>query len=228
MPLASEPFAQVAIDVIDPLPVCQESGNRLILTILDLCTHYPKAIPLKQRTAADVAQALGTVFSRFGFPQEILSDQGSDFMSELMQISLNQFSVHHIRSSPYHPQSNGACERFNGTLKTMIRSLLDRFSDSWDTALSWVLFAYREVPVETLGCSPFELMFGHTVPGPLQLVKSAWVQETDLSTAKQNVVELILNTRERLHRALYLASTQAAQERSKANTGKYHSCDRNS
>ena len=71
MPLVSEPFAQVAIDIIGPLPVCQESGNRFILTVLDLFTHYPEAIPLKQHTAADVAQALGTVFSRFGFPQEI-------------------------------------------------------------------------------------------------------------------------------------------------------------
>jgi len=71
-------------------------------------------------------------------------------------------------------------------LKTMIRSLLDRFPDSSDIALPWVLFAYREVPIETLGCSPFKLMFGRTVPGPLQLVRSAWLQETDLSSAKQN------------------------------------------
>ena len=61
MPLVSEPFAQVATDIIGPLPVCQESGNRFILAVLDLCTHYPEAIPLKQHTAADVAQALGTV-----------------------------------------------------------------------------------------------------------------------------------------------------------------------
>jgi len=96
-------------------------------------------------------------------------------MSELMQIFLNDFSIHLICTSPYHPQSNGACERFNGTLKSMIRSLLDRFPDSWDTALPWVLSAYREVHVETLGYSPFELMFGRTVPGPLLLVKSAWL-----------------------------------------------------
>ena len=68
----SEPFAQVATDIIGPLPVCQESGNRFILTVLDLCTHYPEAIPLKQYTAADVSQALGTVFSRFGFPRRSL------------------------------------------------------------------------------------------------------------------------------------------------------------
>jgi len=216
MPLVSKPFAQVTIDIIGPLPVCQESGNRFILTVLDLYTHYPEAIPLKQHTAADVAQALGTVFSRFGFPQEILSDQGSDFMSELMQVVLNEFSVHQIQTSPYHSQSKGACEHFSGMLNTMIRSLLDRFPDSWDTPLPWVLFAYCKVPVEILGCSPFELMFGRTVPGPLQLVKTAWLQETDLSTAKQNLVDFILNTRELLRHALDLASTHAAQERSKA------------
>jgi len=55
-------------------------------------------------------------------------------------------------------------------------------------------------------------MFGRTVPGPLQLVKSAWLQETDLSSAKQNVVELVSNTRERLRHALNLASTHAVQE----------------
>jgi len=86
MPLVSEPFARVAIDIIGPLPVCQVSGNRFILTVLDLCTHYLEAIPLKHHTAADVAQALCTVFSRFGFHQEILSDQGSDFISELTQV----------------------------------------------------------------------------------------------------------------------------------------------
>ena len=51
----SEPFAQVAIDIKCPLPVCQESGNRFILTVLDLRTHYPEAVHLKQHTAADVA-----------------------------------------------------------------------------------------------------------------------------------------------------------------------------
>jgi len=54
-------------------------------------------------------------------------------------------------------------------MKTMLRSLTEQFPDLWDTTLPWVLFAYREVPVETLGCSPFELMFRRSVPGPLLL-----------------------------------------------------------
>ena len=143
---------------------------------------------MKQHTAQDVAKALATVFSRFGFCQEVLSDQGSDFMSELMQIFLTEFGIGHIRSSTYHPQTNGACERFNGTIKKMLMSLSEMFPDSWDDALPWVLFAYREVPVETLGCSPFDLLFGRSVSGPLALLKSAWLNETDLGTAKRNVL----------------------------------------
>ena len=218
LPLVTEPFCQVAIDIIGPLPSCNESGNRFILTVLDLCTHYPEAIPLKQHTAQDVAKALTTVFSRFGFAQEILSDQGSDFMSELMQIFLSEFGISHIRTSPYHPQTNGACERFNGTLKKMIMSLIEKFPDTWDESLPWVLFAYREVPVETLGCSPFDLLFGRSVSGPLALLKSAWLHETDLGTAKRNVVEFILETREQLRAAVEQANEVAAQRRTHSKT----------
>jgi len=80
-----------------------------------------------------------------------------------MQIFLNDFGINQIRSSAYHPQTNGACEHFNGTLKSMLRSLTEKFPDSWDTAFPWILFAYREVPVETLGCSPSDLLFGRSV-----------------------------------------------------------------
>jgi len=218
LPLVSEPFCQVAIDIVGPLPVCKDTGNRFILTVLDLCTHYPEAIPLKQHTAQDVAQALGNVFSHFGFPQEILSDQGSDFMSALMQIFLTDFGINQIRTSPYHPQTNGACERFNGTLKSMLRSLTEKFPDTWDAALPWILFAYREVPVETLGCSPFDLLFGRSVAGPLSLLKSAWLRESDLQGAKRNVVEFILDTRERLRHALEMANEHATKERTKSKT----------
>jgi len=130
-----------------------------------------------------------------------------------MQIFLNKFHIGQINTSAYHPQSNGSCERFNGTLKSMLSALSDQFPDSRDTAIPWVLFAYREVPVETLGCSPFELLFGRSVIGALTLVKQAWLSETDLTTAKQNVVDFIINTRECLHHALDLAGKHAAEQR---------------
>jgi len=105
------------------------------------------------------------------------------------------FGISHVRTSPYHPQSNG-------TLKKMLMSLTHKFPDSGDEALPWVLFACGEVPVETLGCSPFDLLFGRLVSGPLALLKSTWLHLTDLGSAKCNVVEFMLETREQLRTAL--------------------------
>jgi len=216
LPLVDEPFKRLIIDIVGPLPVCKESGNRFVLTVLDACTHYPEAVPLKQHTAKDVALALMSVWSRFGFCEEIQSDQGTDFMSELMQVFLTDFGIAQIKSSITHPQSQGASERFHATLKNMLRALSDQFPENWDQALPLVLFAYREVPVETLGYSPFELLFARSVRGPLSLLKHTWLSEEELQGSKQSVLEFVLETRERLRNAIDMANEHASAERSKA------------
>ena len=215
LPLISQPFTRVAMDIVGPLPTCSKSGNRFILTVLDLATHYPEAIALPGHTAMQVAQALSQVFSHFGFPDEILSDQGSDFMSDLMQIFLHDFKITQLKASAYHPQSNGSCERFHRTLKSMIKANAVDFPDAWDESLPWLLFAYREIPVETLGFSPFEMLFGRSVRGPLGLLKSGW-KPTSLNKTKQNVLQFLLETREKLKACQELAETQANQARVKS------------
>ena len=107
LPVISEPFDRIAIDIVGPLPVSRDSGNRFILTIIDHCTHFPEAVPLVTHETSDVAQALVSVFSRYGFPREILSDCGSEFMSKLMKIFMDEFKIKHIRTSPYHQPQMG-------------------------------------------------------------------------------------------------------------------------
>jgi len=165
---------------------------------------------MKQHTAQDVAQALGHVFSHFGFPQESLSDQGCDFMSALTQIFLTDFGINQIRTSLYHPQTNGACERFNARLPKSFQirgTPLYRGFCSITAKCRWI--AYTR-------CSSFDLLFGRSVASPLSLLKSAWLRKTDLQGAKQNVVEFILVTRERLRHALDLATDHASKERTKS------------
>ena len=213
LPLVNEPFSRIAIDIVGPLPRCDETGNRFILTVLDLATHFPEAVAMKEHKASDVASGLLTVFSRFGFPKEILSDLGPELQSELMQIFLHEFHIKQIRTSPYHPMTNGACERFNGTMKKMLTAVCEKYKGRWDTVLPWILFAYREVPVETLGFSPFELLFGHSVSGPLSLYKSSWLSDVDLTSAKQNVIDFITDTRQNVQQAMATANEHAAEER---------------
>ena len=218
LPVVSEPFSLVAIDIVGPLPTTA-SKNRFILTVFDMATHYPEAIPLQSHTASDVATALSEVFCRHGLPDRILSDQGTDFMSHLMQIFLHDFSISQIRTSPYHPQSNASLERFHKTLKGMIRCLADKFDNNWDACLKWALFAYREIPVESLGYSPFELLYGRQARGPLSLLKTTWAKGlTDLSSAKQNVVAYLLDLRQKLKEIVDTAVEHNKRAKTKSKT----------
>jgi len=140
---------------------------------------------------------------------------------------LTDFGIDQIRTSPHHPPTNGACERFNGTLKSTLRLLTEKFSALWDTASPWIMFAYREVPVETLGCSSLDLLFGHSVAVLLSLLKSALLRETDLQGAKQNVVEFILGTWKRLRNSIDMATEHATKERTKSKLWYYRqACQR--
>ena len=106
LPIVQEPFERIAMDIVGPLTRSRK-GNRYILVVCDYATRFPEAIPLRSIDAETVAEELITIFSRFGIPGEILSDQGSNFMSELMQELYRLLKVHPIRTSPYHPQTDG-------------------------------------------------------------------------------------------------------------------------
>jgi len=118
-------------------------------------------------------------------------------MSEVTKYFLREFNISHIRTSPYHLQTNGSCERFHRTMKSMIRSLSDKFENSWDEYLPWILFACREIPVQSLGFSPFELLFGRNIEVPLSLLKSTWLSQASFAKAKPNVVKFLLDLREK-------------------------------
>lgn len=83
-----------------------------------------------------------------------------------------------LRTTPYHPMFNGLVERFNGTLKRMLKKMCTERPSNWDRYLPAILFAYREAPQESLGFSPFELLYGRTVRGPLDILRDIWSNET--------------------------------------------------
>uniref|UniRef100_A0A8C5MCT0 Gypsy retrotransposon integrase-like protein 1 n=1 Tax=Leptobrachium leishanense TaxID=445787 RepID=A0A8C5MCT0_9ANUR len=215
MPIIQEPFSRVAVDIIGPLPRPSATGKRYILTVVDYATRYPEAVALSNIQADTVADGLLQVFSRVGFPQEILSDQGSQFTAELTQQLWRLCGVKALHSAPYHPQTNGLCERFNGTLKQLIRAYAQERKDC-EKYLPHLLFAYREVPQESTGFSPFELLYGRRVRGPLDLDRAQWEggQEAEGLPAVSYVLEL----RERLTEltAMVQGNMQAAQAQQEA------------
>lgn len=171
MPLVPQPFHRVAMDVVGPLPRSKR-GNRFILTFYDCASRYPEAVALPSVETPRVARELVTIFSRLGISEQILTDQSTNFMSATLEEVYRLLQVERIRTSPYHPQTDGLVERFNATLKSMLKKLVGRKKD-WDEYLPYLLFAYREVPQESTGFSPFKLLFGRRVRGPIDILKGA-------------------------------------------------------
>lgn len=115
-------------------------------------------------------------------------------------------------SSPYHPQTNGLVERFNGTLKKMLKAYAVKEPSKWDKHLPYVLFAYREVPNETTGFSPFEMLFARQVRGPLAVLKDHWEEPEN---CQSSVLSYLLETRERLKECTELAKEKEKVEKHK-------------
>ena len=125
MPLVKQTFQQIAMDVVGQLP-CTQRGNRFILTICDYATHYPEAIAPPSVEAPRVAKELVNLFSHVGVPDEILTDQGTNFMPSLLEEIYCLLHIKRIRTTPYLPQTDGIVERFNGTLKGMLKKFVSR------------------------------------------------------------------------------------------------------
>lgn len=172
-PPMTRPFEKVAIDIVGPLPLTK-SKNRYILTYIDIGSRYPDAVPLRITTAKVVAAALLSIMTRLSVPLEILSDRGSNFLSSVMKETLAFLGIAHSKTAPYRPQSNGTVERFHHTLVQMIRKSVADKRD-WDDYLPFFLFACREAPCQSTGFSPFELIFGKHVHGPLDILKRNWM-----------------------------------------------------
>lgn len=114
--------------------------------LVDACSKLAEAVPLSAIDATRVAGTLINIFTRLGFPNEILTNNGSQFRARLMTEVFDVLQAHHIHISPYHPQSKGQVERFNCTLMSILQKLAAEKPEIWDKYIPTTHFAYWEVP----------------------------------------------------------------------------------
>ena len=98
-------------------------------------------------------------------------------------------------TAPYHPMCKGLVEKFNGTLKKMLRKLCSEQSKQWHRYINALLFAYREVPQDSTHFAPFELMYGRTVRGPMHILRELWTKDIDEHEVKSNYLVCVRPTR---------------------------------
>jgi hypothetical protein len=114
------PFSRIPMDLVGPLPKSNR-GHQYILVILDYATRYPEAIPLCTMDTKGITHELVMLFSRVGISDEILTDQGTPFMSRIMKDLCKLMKITQFLTSVYHPQTDGLVGRFNQTLKQILQ-----------------------------------------------------------------------------------------------------------
>ncbi|KAF0737753.1 hypothetical protein Ae201684_006247 [Aphanomyces euteiches] len=137
------PFDLMVVDALGPLPTT-ENGNKYILLFGDYFTRWIEAFPVPDlKTSTFTGTLIDEVLCRFGVPTRLLSDRGSNFISELAETMYTTLGIHKLTSAPYHPQSQGLVERFNHTIIQMLKIFVNDHHTDWDTYLPRLLFAYR-------------------------------------------------------------------------------------
>ena len=165
------PWQKVAVDQVGPLHKTPR-GNKWILVVSDHFSRWQDALPLPEATAPTVATALDErVFSYLGLPEQLHSDQGAQFESQLMTELCQSWRVDKTKTTPYYPQANGAVERNNKGFGESLRAmLLDCGQDEWDSFLPQLMRAFRGTPHSTTGETANFMMFGRELRLPDSLV----------------------------------------------------------
>ena len=112
----------MAMDVFDPLPRIK-AGNKYVLVLMDYTSKWPEAYALRNVTTETVVKCLIDMTARVGIPEEELTDSGSNFVFKTMREYCTTMGIEQIKTSPYHPQTDGMVEKFNATLKRLLRKL---------------------------------------------------------------------------------------------------------
>ena len=167
-PVPPRPWHTLSIDLIGRLPATRDK-YKFILVCVDHLTRYTTTFPLKTKSAKEVAAALITCFCEHGFPQTLLSDNGTEFNNKLMSELAILMGFRHRTICAYHPSSQGLVERKNGAIMTALRQVyLDRPHD-WAAVLPWATLYVNSAYCSSIGDTPYYL-FKHRDPdSPLQV-----------------------------------------------------------
>ncbi|PNH08435.1 Pro-Pol polyprotein [Tetrabaena socialis] len=155
------PFYHWGVDLAGPLPLTKQ-GNVYVMIAIEHYSKHVELIPLPDKTSACTAQAfLQNVLARFSAPAEVVTDQGTEFLSEFDEL-LQQCFIDHRKTSANHPQADGAAERMVQLVKRGLRKYCEsrQAPNCWDLDLPWLALGYRCSPQASTLHSPYQLLYG--------------------------------------------------------------------
>ncbi len=167
--LAEKPLDILAID----FTILERStdGRENVLVMTDVFSKMVQAVPCRDQKSTTVAKILVKEwFMKYGIPRRIHSDQGRNFESQLVRDLCSLYGITKSRTTAYHPQGNGQCERFNRTLHDRLRTLPADKKKRWPDHLQELVFMYNCTPHSSTGLSPFLVFMGQEPTLPIDLV----------------------------------------------------------
>ena len=169
-------FGEVNIDIVGPLP--SNKGCSYLFTMIDRFTRWPEVVPIMDIKAETIANAfmMGWV-ARFGAPEAVVTDRGSQFESALFNKVLDLIGCKRKRTTSYNARANGLIERFHRSLKSALKNGNDR---DWIDRLPLILLSLRVSFKAEIGCSPSEIVYGYPVRLPVDLLHTSPKTEVDV------------------------------------------------
>lgn len=171
--VAKTPFEKIYIDFVGEISPNSSDGHKYIMTISCDLTKYVIMTPTFDSTALTAAKTIvEEVCLVFNFPKIIVSDNGPAFVSEIFKQMAKLLNIKHIKTAPYHPQSNGGIERYHRTLGQYIRSYTEKHPMTWHRFLPYFTFSYNTTVHSTTGFAPHTLVFGFDLEIPISVRNS--------------------------------------------------------
>lgn len=149
-------WSRIHIDFAGPM------NNEYFFIITDAFSKWPEVFRTRDITSSFTVNKLREVFARFGLPDTIVSDNGTQFTSVLFQEFVERNKIVHKTSPPGHPATNGAAENSVKSFKNGLKAAIAHGEKNLDVIIQRYLFDYRVAPHSTTGESPAKLMFGRT------------------------------------------------------------------
>ena len=213
--LVTQPLELVHMDYLSLEPSKGNIENVLVIT--DHFTRYALAYPSKTQTAQATARILRDNFiCHYGFPERFISDQGRNFESDLIKELCKIAGVKKVHTTPYHPQGNGQCERFNSTLCNMLGTLSEEEKSDWKSHLGCMTHAYNCTKHASTTYSPYYLMFGRHPRLPIDIEFGLNKPNSSDNSSKSRYIQKL---RRRLNYAFQKASKYSDQQAKKYKQG---------
>lgn len=205
------PWQIAACDVMGPYP-STPSRNKFLLVITDHFTKWVELFPLRKLTARVILEKLMEVFTRFGFPEQLITDNASYFTAKVFVDTCAALGIKHKKTTTYHAQSNPT-ERVNRNIKHMLVAFSERHKD-WDTYLPEIGFALRSTVNRSTGYAPSSLNLGRELPNPMETVLADRSGVPGATSARaEYATQLREKLAEALHKARHNLSTARAQQK---------------